>query len=66
MNGSAVISTGSVVGTVDGATIDVTGGFAVSDRMLVKDQANAIDNGIYTITTLSDVAVALFLASTIL
>lgn len=47
--------------TIDGEDITAANNFSVGDRILVKDQADAADNGIYTVTTLSAAGVALVL-----
>lgn len=47
--------------TIDGEQITAANGFATGERILVKNQSAPVDNGIYTITTLSDTGVALVL-----
>lgn len=50
---------------IDGEAITAANGWSVGDRVLVKDQVNPLDNGIYGVATLSDAAIALVLVRTV-
>lgn len=65
--GEGATLTADAVGivTIDGADLTAANGFNVGDRILVKNQANAFENGIYTITTLSAAGTALVLTRAI-
>jgi len=62
-NGSGVGATLTMdavgVVTIDGEDITAANGFAVGDRILVKNEADATHNGIYTVSVLSDGTTAL-------
>jgi hypothetical protein len=47
--------------TIDGEDLTTANGFATGDRIMVKNQAAPVDNGLYTITQLSAAGTALIL-----
>lgn len=50
-DGAGATLTSNVVGAL---SIDGVGGFTVGDRVLVKDQTDSVENGVYTVSVVGD------------